>query len=123
MALFLSVPSFAAVESSQANMNYAFNTNAFNTSPASLSSQEMISTEGEWVPLALTAIRFGYMTYRYGSFAIASGRIGSWAYKAAYHGPHHTFRGIGRQPHLQLNTWRNGVSGSGRSWRLPTRYW
>lgn len=55
---------------------------------------------------------------------------GSWAtsrgigvqgngWRAAYHGPHHNFGVIGRQPHFQLNTWTPGVRNSGRTYRLP----
>jgi RHS repeat-associated protein len=42
--------------------------------------------------------------------------------RVALHGPHHTFVGIGQQPHIQVNAWLQGVKGSGRTLlRIPTR--
>ena len=36
------------------------------------------------------------------------------------HGAHHHFPRFGRRlPHIQLNAWRQGVKGSGKSYRLP----
>jgi len=71
---------------------------------AALSQTEMKETEGAWLPIAVT--------------------FGPIAFRLAQHGAHHAFRWIGSQPHLQLNMWRVGVSGSGRTiFRIPTRWW
>lgn len=39
--------------------------------------------------------------------------------RLAYHGPHHTFPGIGRRCHIQLTCWLKGIKGSGWSIRIP----
>ena len=39
--------------------------------------------------------------------------------RIALHGPHHSFGPAGRLSHLQLNTWRAGVKGSGWAFRIP----
>lgn len=44
---------------------------------------------------------------------------GRRAVKVAAHDPHHRFGAWGRLPHLQLNTWRVGVKGSGLAVRVP----
>lgn len=45
--------------------------------------------------------------------------LGAWAAKVGAHTAHHCFGSIGRQPHLQVNLWRVGIKGSGKSYRLP----
>lgn len=44
---------------------------------------------------------------------------GLFALKVATHAAHHRFGSLGRLPHLQVNTWRVGVKGSGSALRLP----
>jgi len=44
---------------------------------------------------------------------------GLFALKVATHPAHHRFGAFGRLPHLQVNTWRVGVKGSGSAVRLP----
>lgn len=44
---------------------------------------------------------------------------GLFALKVASHTAHHRFGRLGRLPHLQVNTWRVGVKGSGSAMRLP----
>ena len=70
---------------------------------AALSSVEMMETEGAVLWFAPIAFQFG---------RVVAGRI-------AHHSAHHTFGSLGRLPHLQLNTWRPGVSGSGGAFRIP----
>jgi hypothetical protein len=75
---------------------------------AELSVAEMLETEGEAWPVV---VRWGLpLVVKYGP------RV----FELARHGAHHTFRWIGKQPHLQLTTWVEGVKGSGRPlFRLP----
>lgn len=107
LAIFTVQPAIANVLSND-DMEFAFQHSNITTFSdyseiALLSDQEMISTEGEWLPIV---IRFGPM-----------------AAKLAYHGAHHTFRWIGRSPHLQLNWWKPGVSGSEGAFRIPWQWW
>ena len=70
---------------------------------AALSDKEMKETEGAvlwFAPIAFQFRRF------------AAGRI-------AHHSAHHAFGSFGRLPHLQMNYWRPGVSGSGGAFRIP----
>lgn len=39
--------------------------------------------------------------------------------KMGFHPPHHNFPGRGPRPHFQINTWKSGVKGSGKVWRIP----
>ncbi len=39
--------------------------------------------------------------------------------KIAVHEAHHTFGNFGKLPHIQINVWQNGVSGSGWALRVP----
>ena len=51
-------------------------------------------------------------------------RIGSYGFRLAYHEAHHTFKFFGRSRHLQLNMWKHGVKGSGRTiFRIPWQWW
>jgi hypothetical protein len=70
---------------------------------AALSPQEMKETEG-------AALWFAPIAFQVGR--VVAGRI-------AHHSAHHTFGSLGRLPHLQMNYWRPGVSGSGGAIRLP----
>ncbi len=67
--------------------------------------------------------------YRYGKYgaygwaAVTGGAAGAraagWTTRIALHGPHHTFGGLGRLSHIQMNYWRIGVKGSGGAVRIP----
>jgi RHS repeat-associated protein len=47
-------------------------------------------------------------------------RLAGYSHRLALHGAHHNFGRLGRLAHLQMNVWRPGVSGSGRTlFRLP----
>lgn len=47
-------------------------------------------------------------------------RNAGYNYKVMHHGPHHNFNFIGKQPHIQLNIWKEGVKGSGKTiFRVP----
>src|SRR5690606_9003078 len=46
-----------------------------------------------------------------------------WTGRLALHDAHHSFPLLGNQPHLQLNLWQTGVSGSGMAFRLPISPW
>ncbi|MCL4686323.1 RHS repeat-associated core domain-containing protein [Myxococcota bacterium] len=47
-------------------------------------------------------------------------RLAGYSHRLALHGAHHNFGRLGRLAHLQMNIWRPGVSGSGRTvFRLP----
>lgn len=70
---------------------------------AALSAIEMKETEGAVLWFAPIAFQFG---------RFAAGRI-------AHHSAHHAFGSFGRLPHLQMNYWRPGVSGSGGVFRIP----
>ncbi len=53
----------------------------------------------------------------------AAGGIGAeaagWQSKASYHGAHHAFGEAGKLSHIQVNIWKEGVKGSGKSFRFP----
>ncbi len=70
---------------------------------AALSGKEMGETEGAVLWFAPIAFTFG---------RVVSGRI-------AHHSAHHAFGSLGRLPHLQMNYWRPGVSGSCGAFRIP----
>jgi len=91
------------IEFTATEMQSLFEQDAQPVQLASLSLQEMKETEGALAPFVIPL-------------------IGITA-RLAHHGAHHTFRWIGAQPHLQLNTWRAGISGSGWVFRIPTRFW
>lgn len=70
---------------------------------AALSGTEMLETDGAllwFTPIVLNV-----------------GRIA--AVKIAHHSAHHTFGSLGRLPHIQLNAWRPGISGSTSALRIP----
>ena len=48
---------------------------------------------------------------------------GSRFLKLALHPADHSFRWLGKMPHFQATVWRDGVRGSGRSWRGPVPDW
>ncbi|PIQ86896.1 MAG: hypothetical protein COV74_02960 [Candidatus Omnitrophica bacterium CG11_big_fil_rev_8_21_14_0_20_45_26] len=45
--------------------------------------------------------------------------IGGWSSRVMVHGAHHTFGRLGKLKHIQVNYWKPGVKGSGRSFRIP----
>jgi len=48
------------------------------------------------------------------------GTIGRFGYRFAKHPAHHRFGRLGKLPHYQLNIWKYGVKGSGRTiYRIP----
>jgi hypothetical protein len=69
---------------------------------AALSSLEMSETEGAVLWFKPVVIKFG-----------------PHAMRIAHHAAHHAFWGR-KLPHLQVNTWRQGVPGSGKTlFRIP----
>ena len=56
-----------------------------------------------------------------GGVAGAIGKLASLGIKVkvGFHAAHHSFKWIGKARHIQLNTWRAGVKGSDRAYRLP----
>lgn len=70
---------------------------------AALSQTEMKETEG-------AVIWFAPVVFHFGRIAVV---------RIAHHSAHHTFGSLGRLPHIQFNTWRPGVSGSGGAFRIP----
>lgn len=111
LAASLAVPAFAnnAAEVSPlpqftaADTQMLFEQDAMPMQLAALSQQEMMETEGAALWFAPIAFQFG---------RVVAGRI-------AHHSAHHTFGSLGRLPHLQMNYWRPGISGSGGAIRLP----
>jgi hypothetical protein len=59
------------------------------------------------------------IVFRTARLAFDAGDVGAWAGKIGSHAAHHRFGSLGRLPHVQLNLWRVGVKGSGRSIRVP----
>ena len=92
-----------AVTFSQADINTMFEQSGPPMQLVALSGQEMKETEGAVLWFAPIAFTFG---------RVVAGRI-------AHHSAHHAFGSLGRLPHLQMNYWRPGVSGSGGAFRIP----
>jgi hypothetical protein len=50
-------------------------------------------------------------------------KFGPRVYIAARHGAHHAFKWIGKQPHFQITKYIEKISGSGRNFRFPIKFW
>jgi hypothetical protein len=98
-----SLQAMPAVTFSQADIHAMFEQSGQSMQLAALSDQEMKETEGAFLWFAPIAFQFG---------RVFAGRI-------MHHSAHHTFGSLGRLPHLQMNFWRPGVSGSGGVFRIP----
>ena len=100
MAVFGSHTAMASNTSD--SLAYAFGNSADMSRVELLTPQEMDATKGD------------YWNRHF--------RFGSRGYVFGYHSPHHNFkRGLlqGRRTHLQLTTYRLGVKGSQRHYRMP----
>jgi RHS repeat-associated protein len=59
-----------------------------------------------------------------GALSLGAGaEAAGWRVRFGLHDAHHSFGKLGKLPHLQWNTWRQGVKGSGRAFRIPLPRW
>jgi hypothetical protein len=91
---------------------------------------------GEWTSLPHEAGKYGECYERLvwgaiwtatGAEAVAIGLIGAEmlgiSTNLSLHGPHHSFRLLGKTWHIQINWWRVGIKGTGGALRIPLPWW
>ena len=78
---------------------------------------------GSGVSIGADLLAGNKVNWWHAGIGCVTGAIGGWplgkTFKFATHGPHHSFRWIGKYPHWQLNWWRKGIKGSGDVFRVP----